>query len=160
MQFTKKDFTKPWMVLEAVTLCLVNSAIMMAIIQVGSCIKLNPNCNSISDGSLCREFNGVNVTDEVGLRGYFCEEGEFNDMASLSFNTLEVAIRNLFHVRETKYSILTCFVYFAALYVTSCWTYGLMIPSGLFVPSLACGAAFGRLVAEILVQWVGYAWHR
>ena len=155
MQFTKKDFTKPWMVLEAVTLCLVNSAIMMAIIQVGSCIKLNPNCNSISDGSLCREFNGVNVTDEVGLRGYFCEEGEFNDMASLSFNTLEVAIRNLFHVRETKYSILTCFVYFAALYVTSCWTYGLMIPSGLFVPSLACGAAFGRLVAEILVQWVG-----
>ena len=26
---------------------------------------------------------------------------EFNDMASLSFNTLELAIRNLFHVKET-----------------------------------------------------------
>jgi len=46
-----------------------------------------------------------------------------------------------------------------ALAVTSCWTYGLMIPSGLFVPSLAAGAAYGRLVAELL--WLaGWKVHR
>lgn len=41
---------------------------------------------------------------------------------------------------------LFCLLYF----LLACWTYGLAVPSGLFVPSLLCGAAFGRLVANLL----------
>jgi H+/Cl- antiporter ClcA len=36
------------------------------------------------------------------------------------------------------------------MFVTSCWTYGLFIPSGLFVPSLATGAAYGRIVGQLV----------
>lgn len=40
---------------------------------------------------------------------------------------------------------------FAALYfVLACLTYGLGVPSGLFVPALLCGAALGRLFGQAL----------
>ncbi|CAK0901284.1 unnamed protein product [Prorocentrum cordatum] len=35
-------------------------------------------------------------------------------------------------------------------YAMACWTYGAGVPSGLFVPSLLAGAAFGRLAGEAL----------
>jgi len=41
-------------------------------------------------------------------------------------------------------------VFFLLYFLLACWTYGTSIPSGLFVPSLLCGAAFGRLVANLL----------
>lgn len=45
---------------------------------------------------------------------------------------------------------INLFSFFICLFFTSCWTYGLNIPSGLFVPSLACGAAYGRLVGQLV----------
>lgn len=39
---------------------------------------------------------------------------------------------------------------FVLFFLTSCWTYGLLIPSGLFVPALMTGAIYGRLVGEII----------
>ena len=36
---------------------------------------------------------------------------------------------------------------FSALYfILSCWTYGLSVSGGLFIPTLLTGAAWGRLV--------------
>merc|ERR1719336_1745149 len=37
-----------------------------------------------------------------------------------------------------------------AHYVQLIWTYGLGVPSGLFVPSLLGGASFGRLIGQAL----------
>lgn len=48
------------------------------------------------------------------------------------------------------FSPLTLSLFFLLYFLLACWTYGLAVPSGLFVPSLLCGAAFGRLVANIL----------
>lgn len=45
---------------------------------------------------------------------------------------------------------MTLALFFLLYFLMACWTYGLSVPSGLFVPSLLCGAAFGRLVANIL----------
>lgn len=39
-------------------------------------------------------------------------------------------------------------------FLLSCWTYGVSVPSGLFVPSLLCGASLGRLVANVLKMYV------
>ena len=39
---------------------------------------------------------------------------------------------------------------FWALYMClACWTYGLSVPSGLFVPSLLAGAAYGCLMYHV-----------
>ena len=80
------------------------------------------------------------------MRTYFCNEasgmaGEtvFNDVATLAFNPLEVNIKNLFH-NNGFFSLGGLFLVFVLLFFTSCWTYGLMIPSGIFVPCLATGA--------------------
>ena len=81
------------------------------------------------------------------MLGYFCESHEFNDMASLTFNPLEKSIQELFHY-DGNFSWHTCALFFVAVAITSCWTYGLMIPSGLFVPSLAAGAAYGQALSH------------
>ena len=48
------------------------------------------------------------------------------------------------------FSPVTLLVFFLLYFLLACWTYGVSVPSGIFVPSLLCGAAFGRLVANIL----------
>jgi len=39
-------------------------------------------------------------------------------------------------------------------FAEACWTYGLGVPSGLFVPSLLAGASLGRLVGQLLQEHV------
>ena len=41
-------------------------------------------------------------------------------------------------------------IFFVCFFLLACWTYGVAVPSGLFVPSLLCGAAYGRFVANLL----------
>ena len=43
------------------------------------------------------------------------------------------------------YKAVTLLLYCVTFFVLGCWTYGLAIPSGLFIPSLLIGAAWGRL---------------
>ncbi|CAH0477915.1 unnamed protein product [Peronospora belbahrii] len=43
-------------------------------------------------------------------------------------------------------------MFFVVFYMFACWTYGIAVPSGLFVPSLLAGAAYGR----ICVMFVHY----
>ncbi|XP_057182843.1 H(+)/Cl(-) exchange transporter 6 isoform X3 [Triplophysa rosa] len=91
------------------------------------------------------EFKEVNST----IRRFFCYNNTYNDMATLFFNPQEVAIHQLFHQNAT-FSPVTLSLFFVLYFFLSCWTYGVSVPSGLFVPSLLCGASLGRLVANIL----------
>jgi len=43
-------------------------------------------------------------------------------------------------------------VFFIFYFLLSCWTYGLSVSSGLFIPSLLTGAAWGRLVGSGLAS--------
>lgn len=54
-----------------------------------------------------------------------------------------------FHPAGT-FSPITLALFFILYFLLACWTFGTSVPSGLFVPSLLCGAAFGRLVANVL----------
>lgn len=40
--------------------------------------------------------------------------------------------------------------FFICYFLIACWTYGAAVPSGLFVPCLVVGAAYGRFTATIL----------
>uniref|UniRef100_A0A672LDN4 Chloride channel protein n=1 Tax=Sinocyclocheilus grahami TaxID=75366 RepID=A0A672LDN4_SINGR len=94
---------------------------------------------------------GGSVNEEVNstIRRFFCYNNTYNDMATLFFNPQEVAIHQLFHQNAT-FSPVTLLLFFVLYFFLSCWTYGVSVPSGLFVPSLLCGASLGRLVANVL----------
>jgi chloride channel 7 len=77
----------------------------------------------------------------------FCDDGEYNAMSGLFFQTPEMSVRSLFHDPPGSFNPLTLFYFCIAYYVLAVWTYGLSIPSGLFIPSLLIGASWGRLVA-------------
>ncbi|KAJ3675314.1 hypothetical protein LUZ60_004356 [Juncus effusus] len=91
----------------------------------------------------------------VGRSGNFkrfqCSEGYYNDLASLFFNTNEDAIRNLFSSgTENEFHLSSLFVFFTAIYCLGILTYGVAVPSGLFIPVILAGATYGRIVGTIL----------
>lgn len=80
----------------------------------------------------------------------FCPDGQYNTMATIVFSTPEQAVRNLFHSEIGTYKAWSllgfCIIYFCL----TCWTYGIIVSSGLFIPSLLIGASWGRIVGIIL----------
>lgn len=94
---------------------------------------------------------GTNSSD---TKDYFCRKGQYNDMATLFFASQESAIRQLFHL-DGEFSLTTLAIFFICFYFLACWTYGTSVPSGLFVPCLLCGAAYGRFIGE-LCRMLGY----
>merc|ERR1711957_531023 len=78
-----------------------------------------------------------------------CEEGQYNKVASLIFTDADTAIKQLFHFREagmddaSTFSSAALFLFFLPYIALATIVYGIAVPSGLFVPSLLSGAAFG-----------------
>jgi H+/Cl- antiporter ClcA len=59
-------------------------------------------------------------------------------MASLFFNTQENSIRELFH-DPLPYDTSSLIFFFVVYYFLAMITFGLALPSGLFVPSMVIG---------------------
>lgn len=68
----------------------------------------------------------------------------FSNPLCLSFSLLCLVLFT------ATFSPVTLSLFFMLYFFLSCWTYGVSVPSGLFVPSLLCGASLGRLVANVL----------
>ena len=93
------------------------------------------------------------ISDQHGDLKLICDassESRQNSIESalgLFMTPSEDAIKVLFHDPAAFHPLYLAL--FAALYFfMACWTYGLGVPSGLFVPSLLTGAALGRLLGE------------
>lgn len=97
----------------------------------------------------------ANVTDECPSQSgnykiFQCPSGYYNDLASLFLNTNDDAIRNLFRSgTEKEFHIYTLIIFFAAIFCLGIITYGIAIPSGLFIPVILAGASYGRLVGRL-----------
>jgi hypothetical protein len=61
-------------------------------------------------------------------------------------------IRNFFFFFSGNFSLLSLGIFFICFFFLACWTYGCGVPSGLFVPALLCGAAYGRFVSTVLYE--------
>ncbi|CAL5401776.1 unnamed protein product [Camellia sinensis] len=84
-------------------------------------------------------------------KNFQCPPGQYNDFASLLLNTNDDVIRNLFSSgNEKEFSLSTLFICFVAIYNLGIVTYGIAIPSGLFIPIILAGASYGRLVGTLL----------
>ncbi|DAZ97352.1 TPA: hypothetical protein N0F65_010786, partial [Lagenidium giganteum] len=91
----------------------------------------------------CRKVGGK-YSDS--LVNFYCPDGEFNDLASLFTVSYSTSIKQLLHFNgDASFSAQSLIIFFVVFYIMACWTYGIAVPSGLFVPSLLAGAAYGRL---------------
>lgn len=87
---------------------------------------------------------------------YCPQETHYNELASLYLTDSDTAIKQLFHFREigdhndSTFSSSALFLFVVPYTLMACITVGTAVPSGLFVPSLLSGAAFGRLVGHLL----------
>ncbi|XP_076596632.1 H(+)/Cl(-) exchange transporter 6 isoform X1 [Chaetodon auriga] len=135
-------------ILESLLVAMVTTVVIFAAsMLLGECRDLSSPTTHNTTLSSSDDINSTN-------RQFFCTNKTYNDMATLFFNPQEAAIHQLFH-QEGTFSPVTLSVFFLLYFLLACWTYGVSVPSGLFVPSLLCGAAFGRLVANILKVKLG-----
>ncbi|GAB4849161.1 hypothetical protein Ancab_003971 [Ancistrocladus abbreviatus] len=99
--------------------------------------------------------DAVEKCPSLGLSGnyknFHCPAGYYNDLASLFLTTNDDAIRNLLTSSgEKDLQLSTLFVYFVVTLCIGIVTYGIAIPSGLFIPVILAGASYGRLVGTFL----------
>ncbi|KAL1520490.1 hypothetical protein AB1Y20_022070 [Prymnesium parvum] len=90
-----------------------------------------------------------NCTDAALYVRHACGEGQFNTYATLGMAPLDEAIHSFFH-SPGRFDKLSLVVYCVVTFFLAVWTYGIQVPSGLFVPCILIGAAFGRLWGEVL----------
>lgn len=101
---------------------------------------------SIND---CHPLDVHSTSDSVQL---FCKDNEFNAVATLWFQTPEASVRALFHDPKSSHPLSTLVIFVAIYYPLSCITYGLSVSLGIFIPTLLVGAAWGRIVSELLLN--------
>ncbi|KAJ0409404.1 hypothetical protein P43SY_002294 [Pythium insidiosum] len=100
----------------------------------------------------CRPLGGPYAKELVTL---YCPDGQYNDLASLFTVSYGTSIKQLLHFTgDGSFSPKSLGIFFSVFYVFACWTYGISVPSGLFVPSLLAGAAYGR-ICVMVVHWFG-----
>ncbi|XP_033630526.1 H(+)/Cl(-) exchange transporter 7-like [Asterias rubens] len=114
--------------------------VMEALIVASVTVTLSFLCIYLSDD--CKPI----VSNMKNSLQMFCHDGEYSASASLFFNTPEESVKSLFHTAPGTYGIDTLGIFCAVYFLLACWTYGLSVPSGLFLPSLLAGAAWGRLI--------------
>lgn len=101
------------------------------------------------------------------LVSFYCPPGVdnqvyYNDLASLFTVNYGTSIKQLLHFSHDhenaseipSFTPQSLLVFFVAFYLVACLTYGIAVPSGLFVPSLLAGAAYGRLCVYF-IHWIG-----
>lgn len=81
---------------------------------------------------------------------YCANDDDHNDLATLFISSGEIAIKQLFHAPANTFDPWNLILFWIALAFMACITYGIKIPSGLFVPSLLIGAAYGRLCTKLV----------
>lgn len=85
-----------------------------------------------------------------------CDESKYNQLASLYFAPPDTALRQLFHFREYDGSNYTTFgtgsllLFFVPYFCMAAVSSGSFCPTGLFVPGIIAGAAFGRLCGHLM----------
>lgn len=124
------------------TISLLTSCCAYGLPWLAPCIPCPPNLEREQCPTIGRSGN---------YKNFQCPPGHYNDLASLFLNTNDDAIRNLFSSGNAKeFHLSTLLVFFVAIYLLGIVTYGIAVPSGLFIPVILAGASYGRLVGTLL----------
>ena len=105
---------------------------------------------------------GEETRDEIRndfFKQLYCKEGQYSVYGQLFYNPLATSFKFLLHLGEIgefgaegehPFPISALVWYFLLTFSLMTVTYGIGAPTGLFVPSLAVGSAFGQLVGRIV----------
>jgi chloride channel 7 len=107
-------------------------------------------------GSLNSKFSCPTYGRAANFKSFNCPAGQYNDLATLFFNTNDDAIRNLFSTGTPgEFRVSTLLIYLVSTYSLALVTYGIAVPSGLFVPAILCGSTYGRIMGIWMNSAVG-----
>ncbi|KAJ4956406.1 hypothetical protein NE237_013189 [Protea cynaroides] len=88
------------------------------------------------------------------VRFYCAKDNEYNDLATIFFNTQDDAIRNLFSAKTFhEYSAQSLLTFLVMFYTLAVVTFGTAVPAGQFVPGIMIGSTYGRLVGMFVVNF-------
>ena len=103
-----------------------------------------------------------NGTSSDGFSSYGCRTDnstgavpQFNDMATFFFAQSEANIRHMFH-GPSDFSYASLAMHFVPYYFLTIVTYGIAVPSGLFLPCLALGSSLGRFYGQSIHDVTGF----
>ncbi|KAK1129883.1 hypothetical protein K0M31_019586 [Melipona bicolor] len=82
----------------------------------------------------------------------YCNKGEYSAVAALWFQTPESSVRSLFHDPKGSHNDITLAIFVVLYFFLAVATFGLSMSSGLFIPSLLIGSAWGRLIGSGLAK--------
>lgn len=89
------------------------------------------------------------------FKQFNCPAGHYNDLASLLHATNVDATRNIFStVTAGEFRLDSLLIFFAIYCVLGLFTFGIAVPSGLFLPIILMGSAYGRILALVLARFV------
>merc|ERR1719431_805898 len=97
----------------------------------------------------CRPYGNDPTENPVQM---YCNDGDYNVIGAIWFQTPEQSVRSLFHDPPGSHQLTSLAIFFVVYYFLNCWTYGLSISAGVFIPTLLTGAAWGRLFGTVLAN--------
>ncbi|CAH1780242.1 unnamed protein product [Owenia fusiformis] len=84
----------------------------------------------------------------------FCPDGQYNAMGDIFFKSPEASLVSMLHEPADAFQATTLITLVIPYFLLACWTYGLSVSSGVFIPSLLIGAVWGRLIGLGFLQIV------
>ncbi|KAJ0934802.1 putative CBS domain, chloride channel, voltage gated, chloride channel, core [Helianthus annuus] len=129
--------------------CLIS--VMTSVISFG--LPLFRKCSACPDSD-----SSIECPRRPGTYGnyvnFFCSNSnEYNDLATIFFNTQDDAIRNLFSAKTIhEYSAQSLLTFLVMFYSLAVVTFGTAVPAGQFVPGIMIGSTYGRLVGMFVVK--------
>lgn len=127
-------------ILLVITISLLTSICSYGLPWLASCIPCPADAST----------SCPNTNVSGNYKSFQCPPGHYNDLASLFLNTNDDAIRNLLSTDTAEeFHISSLFIFFVAVYCLGIITYGIAIPSGLFIPVILAGSCYGRLVGRL-----------
>eukprot|EP00828_Plagiopyla_frontata_P014462 TRINITY_DN1897_c0_g1_i14.p1 TRINITY_DN1897_c0_g1~~TRINITY_DN1897_c0_g1_i14.p1 ORF type:complete len:463 (-),score=49.41 TRINITY_DN1897_c0_g1_i14:183-1571(-) len=114
---------------------------------VGKCVDIPTECKteSTDDKDICGDM----------LIKFNCPEGQYSQMATLTFTSLDNVAHSQFH-GEADLGTGCYFYYLFLSFFFNVYSMGLAVPAGIFVPNIAIGSIFGRLIGRLARQCDSY----
>ncbi|XP_057800631.1 chloride channel protein CLC-a-like [Salvia miltiorrhiza] len=91
---------------------------------------------------------------EGNFKQFNCPKGHYNDLATLLLTTNDDAVRNIFSINTaSEFHILSLAIFFALYCILGLITFGIAVPSGLFLPIILMGSAYGRMLGVAMAPY-------
>lgn len=125
--------------------------IRTSLLQVCECLVVAAVCGCVAFVAMywSRDCKPLGQDPDAYLQ-FYCRDGEYNTMSVLFFTTPEEGVKSVFHDPLGSLLPVTIVSFVVPYFFLACWTYGLKVPTGLFVPALLIGACWGRLIGIAL----------